>query len=141
MKSWKGLYRINPNKGLCVWTLIGLPCRLNRVRHVGRQKMHHFDDMMSSTCLAAYNKWGMDKDSQAFKSYFTIKGRHAPCCENLELMVHSFVMAMVFPLHAMWFYEFIKRFVRRAACRHTSVSTTADTPPVNSLQQNSQCSI
>ena len=43
----------------------------------------------------------------------------------------SLIMAMVFPLHAMWFYESIKGFIRRAARRRTPVSTTVDTPPVN----------
>jgi hypothetical protein len=45
--------------------------------------------------------------------------------------IPSLFMAMVFPLHVMWFYGSIKGFIRRAARRRTPVSTTIDTPPVD----------
>ena len=45
--------------------------------------------------------------------------------------IPSLVMAMVFPLHVMWFYESIKGFIRRAARRRIPVSTAVDTPSVD----------
>ena len=45
--------------------------------------------------------------------------------------VPSILLAMIFPLHAMWFYGCIQGFMKRAASRHTPVSTILDTPPVD----------
>jgi hypothetical protein len=45
--------------------------------------------------------------------------------------VPSILLAMIFPLHAMWFYGCIQGFIRRAASGHTPVSTIPDTPSVD----------
>jgi len=43
----------------------------------------------------------------------------------------SVLLAIIFPLHAMWFYGCIMGFVRRGSTRDTPVSTKADVPPVD----------